>query len=607
MPHLYHHWNWIFRRTSILGLIGFCYLFLVEQSLSHKAFAGTSANLSPPTKSLPISEQNLQPVQVAQVPFPVPTPKPLPTPEPLQQLPPAEDLLKPTAPVTPPDISPDDGSVTVVVKQFKVVGSTVFSDRELAEVLQPFTNRPLTLAELLQARSAITQLYYDAGYITSGAYIPPQDPQDDTITIQVIEGRVTEINVTGNRRLRSSYVRRRLELATDPPLNINELLEKLRLLQLNPLIENVSSELSAGVQPGTSILNVQIVEADNFRLDLFTDNDRSPTVGSWQRGLDLSQANLLGLGDELSIGYTNTAGSNEVNAGYSIPLNARDGTLSFNYSFVDSSVVEDDFEVLDIHSQTHRYEVGFRQPIIQTPTEELALSLTLSRQENRSEFLEDLLGEAIPFPALGADEDGEINVTALRFAQEWTKQGRREVLALRSQFNLGLDLLDPTISDDGPDSRFFSWLGQAQWVRLLAPDTLLLLRSELQLTGDSLLPLEQYGLGGQRTVRGYRKDLLLTDNAFLATAEVRLPIYRNRQIDGLLQGIAFIDVGQAWNVDLPDPDPSTLVGIGVGLLWRMGDRFTARLDWGIPLVDANVDEDTLQESGIYFSVRYTAF
>ena len=483
----------------------------------------------------------------------------------------------------------------------------MFSQAELAKVLQPFTNRPLTLAELLQARTAVTQLYANAGYLTSGAYIPPQEPQSGVVTIQVIEGRVQSIQVTGNQRLRPSYISRRLELATQPPLNLTQLVDKLRLLQLNPLIDNISAELSAGVQPGTSILKVAVREADNFQLDVFTNNDRSPAVGSWERGLELRQANLLGIGDELTIGYTNTAGSNEVNASYRIPVNPRDGTIGLNYRFIPSRVVEEPFDVLDIRSSNQSYEVSFRQPLLQTPTQEFALSLAASHQRVRSEFLKDLLGNALPFPALGADEEGRIRVSALRFAQEWTQQGSRDVLALRSQFNIGVNLLNPTISDTGPDSRFFSWLGQAQYVRLLAPDTLLLLRAEAQFTGDSLLPLEQYGLGGQRTVRGYRQDLLLTDNAILASAEFRLPLYRDRRLNGILQGIAFVDFGTGWNVNLPDPDPSTLVGIGLGLLWRMGDTFTARLDWGIPLISPNADKNTLQEKGLYFSIRYTAF
>ncbi|WAK74656.1 hypothetical protein AP9108_32925 [Arthrospira sp. PCC 9108] len=62
-----------------------------------------------------------------------------------------------------------------MVEKFSFEGNTAFSDQQLAEVTQSFLNRPITFAELLQARSAITNLYISEGYITSGAFIPPRN------------------------------------------------------------------------------------------------------------------------------------------------------------------------------------------------------------------------------------------------------------------------------------------------------------------------------------------------------------------------------------------------------------------------------------------------
>lgn len=72
-------------------------------------------------------------------------PTPIPQIQPLPALPPANELLKPVVPEieVPPGFS-GDNSVTIVVKKFKVLGSTVFSEAELAAVLFPFLNRPLT-------------------------------------------------------------------------------------------------------------------------------------------------------------------------------------------------------------------------------------------------------------------------------------------------------------------------------------------------------------------------------------------------------------------------------------------------------------------------------
>jgi hemolysin activation/secretion protein len=49
------------------------------------------------------------------------------------------------------------------------------------------------------------------------------------------------------------------------------------------------------------------------------------------------------------------------------------------------------------------------------------------------------------------------------------------------------------------------------------------------------------------------------------------------------------------------------LGAGVGLVWQMGDRFNARLDYGIPLINVGGGDRTFQEKGIYFRINYFAF
>ncbi|MEM8805141.1 MAG: ShlB/FhaC/HecB family hemolysin secretion/activation protein [Cyanobacteria bacterium P01_G01_bin.38] len=541
---------------------------------------------------------------IAQVAEP-PSAQPLPQPE-LTPLPPPEELLTP--PATEPALPPTpDVPAEIVVERFVVEGNTVIDDDALEAVLAPYTGRPLSFAELLQARSAVTQRYVDGGFVTSGAVILPQTLTEGTVTIQMIEGQLETINVEVSGRLNAGYVRQRLRRAATPVLNTNELLDALQLLQLDPLIDSISAELSAGVQPGSSLLNVVVVEADTFDVTLQTDNGRSPSVGSFRRGATVSSGNLLGFGDQLSVGYANTDGSNTLDASYRFPLNAADGTLAANVGFTDSRVIEDPFNFLDIQSESRFYELTYRQPIIRTPEQELALSLTASRRESESEFLEDILGEALPFQTLGADENGRTRISALRFAQEWTQRGASQVFAARSQFSLGLDAFDATVSDEGSDSRFFAWRGQAQWVRLLDEDLLFLIRGDMQLATDSLVPLEQFGLGGPQTVRGYRQNTLLIDSGVLFSSEIRFPVLRIPEVDGLLQLVPFVDVGHGWNVTSPNPEKPTLASLGLGALWQMGDRFNARLDIGIPLVNISDEGNSLQESGIHFSLNYRLF
>jgi hemolysin activation/secretion protein len=324
----------------------------------------------------------IAPIAIAQPRLPrpvVPLPNP-PAPVPTPALPPPADLLPlpaPSAPPPQPEAPPLEG--TIIVNQFKVVGSTVFSADQLAKVTAPFIDRPLNFAELLQVRSAITQLYVDQGYVTSGAFIPSdQVIEAGIVTIQVVEGRLSEIQVKGNQRLRTRYVRDRLALVAGQPLNVNRLLKALQLLQLNPLIKTISAELTPGTQPGVSILEVQVAEARSLTATLTLDNSQLPDVGSFQRQLQINEANLLGFGDGLSVAYANTDGRNALDLSYTLPVNARNGTVSLNYSTDWSTIIQPPFDQLDIRGNLWSLGLTYRQPVIQTPTRELALGLTVN-------------------------------------------------------------------------------------------------------------------------------------------------------------------------------------------------------------------------------------
>ncbi|MEG3840624.1 ShlB/FhaC/HecB family hemolysin secretion/activation protein [Microcoleus sp. herbarium14] len=533
--------------------------------------------------------------------FPIPNPL-LPTPAPLREpappgpLPRAEQLLQSSAPAQPEELPNIPG--TIKVDRFEVIGSTVFSKQELDAALKDFVGRPLTFAQLLQARSAVSQLYISKGYITSGALIPLQTLSGSVVRILAIEGKLESINVVGTRRLNSNYVRSRLAGATRGPLNEKRLLEALQLLQLSGPIENISAQLQAGSRAGFNLLLVRVKEARTFQASIFSDNSRSPSVGSWRRGAQIRDANLLGLADSASLIYTNTQGSNAVDLSYTLPVNSRNGTVSFQLSRSKSNIARPPFDALDIEASSRTYELTYRQPIVQTPRTEIAIGIGAGRRESDT----SLLGEDWTLSP-GADARGRTRVSALRLFQDFTQRGERDVLAARSQFSLELGAFGATASSSEPDGQFLAWRGQLQYVRLLAPE-MLVARSDLQLAGGELLGIEQFGLGGPDTVRGYRQDALLADSGIFASAELRYPILRTGDKQGVLQVTPFVDFGNVWT----NLEANTLLSAGLGLRWQYGDNWSDRGGWGIPLIDIKSSGDrTWQERGLYFSVEFKPF
>lgn len=149
-----------------------------------------------------------------------------------------------------------------------------------------------------------------------------------------------------------------------------------------------------------------------------------------RRKVQVSEANLTGLGDTLNVGYSNTDGSNSYDLSYTLPINPYNGTIAFAFNNGNSNVLEKPFNILDIYANSTSYDFTFRQPIEQTPSQELALGFTASYRESLTSLLK------IPFPlSAGADDNGVTKIAVLRAFQEFTQRSSQSVISLRSQFS----------------------------------------------------------------------------------------------------------------------------------------------------------------------------
>ncbi len=522
-------------------------------------------------------------------------PQPSPT---LPAKPPIE--TNPILPSPPLENLPDTtfpNGVTFFVKEIQIKGNSVLAE-EINKLKQPLENQKIAFEQLLQLRSQITQLYAKNGYISSGAFIPNnQNVADGIVQIQVVEGELEDIAITGLQRLRKSYVRSRIQRLAGKPLNQKRLEQALQLLQIDPVIERVNAELTAGSVPGNNILQLKITEAPAFHAGVTFANNQSPSVGSNQASIFIAHDNVLGFADKFSAEYGITQGLDVYDLNYSIPFNALDGTVGVRFSNSDSKIIEDDFRDLDIRSETETLSFNLRQPLINTPDSEFALDLALDLRQSQTFILDD-----IPFSFTEGPEEGESKLSVIRFSQDWLQRNTNSVLAARSQFSVGIDAFDATVNDTGTDGRFFAWVGQFQWVQRLSPRVLMLAKVNTQLTGDSLLSPEKISIGGVDTVRGYRQNQIVTDSGIVGGMEVRIPLLSEVET---LQLIPFFDIGTGWNNRASNP-AQTLASLGLGLQWQPFNGLGLRADYGIPLVGRD-NGNSLQENGFNFSVRYQPF
>ncbi|PSF33314.1 ShlB/FhaC/HecB family hemolysin secretion/activation protein [Aphanothece hegewaldii CCALA 016] len=500
-----------------------------------------------------------------------------------------------SVPFSQPETLSESSSISL--KQVKVLGSTVFSEEDLDKITVPFIGKEVTLETLEEIARQITQLYVANGYLTSGAYLPPQDLSNGVVTIQVIEGKLEDIEIQGLNRLQNYYVRERLMKAVTVPLNIKRLEQALQLLQLDPLFERIEAELNQGTEPELSILTIKLKEAPAISIGLQFDNYESPSIGEYRGTLKLHHQNLLGFGDQLSAEYRITEGQDQYDFSYGVPLNANNGTLSISYQTGDTKIIEDVFKDVGIRAESNTLSLSFRQPVILKPNEELALSISWDLKESRTFLLND-----IPYSFTLGPENGKSRVTALRLGQEWINRSPKRVLAARSYLSFGLGLFDATINEIGIDGRFFSWQGEFQWVEKLDEDIIFLARFGMQLTPDALLPVEQFDIGGIDTVRGYANNLRIGDNGIVGTIETRFTVFNNDTF-GVIELVPFFDIGTVWNNKLATVNPNTLASTGLGLRWQI-NNLNLRLDYGIPLIKIEQQGNSLQENEFSFSILW---
>ncbi len=451
----------------------------------------------------------------------------------------------------------------------------------------------------------ITKFYIQEGYINSRAI--PYSNQD----ILIDEGKV-DVIVEGSNRIKK-YVRNRITPAANP-FNTKDVEDRLRLLKNDPLIENIEATLRPNEETNTSELIVNVTAAKLLFGNVGIDNFSPPSVGAEKLNFGLGFRNLTGIGDTFAIAYEPRIeafdGTYNLAFNYQAPLNSKNGTLGLEVTIDRNEVVNGDFQDLDIRGESESYSLSYRQPLILTPRQELALSVGFTYRD----------GQTFTFQGptrfgIGPDEDGVSRTSVLNFGQDYTLRDTNGAWGFRSLFRVGLDIFDATDNDvpdeNGdytPDGQFFSWLAQMQRVQVLSNNNFLILQADLQLTPHSLLASEQFSVGGGQSVRGYRQNARSGDNGVRFLIEDRITLARNDAEDPVFVVAPFFNLGAVWNVEKnPNkvPDQNFLAALGLGLLWQPVEGLNLRVDYAPPLIDLDDRGDNVQDDGLHFSVNYS--
>jgi hemolysin activation/secretion protein len=563
-----------------------------------------------------------------------------------QMAPPRADdrILPGSRPVEPPPVMDDEAEPSLILppvpgrfgtrrgdhigdaprlhlRQVRLHGNTVFSDAQLAPVIEPYLGRSIRSEDVLALRDALTLFYYERGFLNSGATIPDQAPVDGSIEIRIVEGRLGRIEIVGNRRLRKAFLRKRLALDHERPLNMGDIETGLRFLLRTRGVTRANAEVLPGEEPGLARLRIRIDEKAPIQLWADVNNGRSPAIGAYQLQLGAGWDSLAGHADVLDLNFSISEGLREVRTSYEIPLNGRDGVFGLHYVYSTGDIVEEPVSELGISSHYVSVAASLRQPIYRRLDRQLLVGALFEWRRSRTFILSDLpelpgdLPNGIPesFTPGTLRDEGLATVSVLRGYLEWSQNGRGYSGVLRSTLSFGLDVLGATMNPHPvEDGSFISWLTQAQWIqRFEDPRVELLVRGSLQLTNNPLLPMERFSVGGRHSVRGYRENRLVRDNGWTASIEARFPIWTRADGTTWLQLAVFVDAGRSWWAQdrLIGAQGQYLAGVGWGLRFSPRDWLYAELYWGHPIIEAPgaLPDRDAQDDGIYFRVTALAF
>ncbi|MCF8159219.1 MAG: hypothetical protein K9J76_00810 [Polaromonas sp.] len=214
-------------------------------------------------------------------------------------------LIRPDAQVAPPEMKAQPG-LTVTVSQFRLLGNTLLGEDPLQAALSSFLNRPLSFADLQLAAAAVAERYRAAGWVVR-AYLPKQEIEGASVTIQIIEGRfgATLIDGEAPSHLPVAQALRYIEARQQPgeAINADAIERTVMLLDDLPGIA-AASTFRQGRQEGETDLVLKLVDTPTFVGNVEADDSGTRSTGAERISGNFYMESLASWGEQISLNFT---------------------------------------------------------------------------------------------------------------------------------------------------------------------------------------------------------------------------------------------------------------------------------------------------------------
>lgn len=483
----------------------------------------------------------------------------------------------------------EDAGPTTQVSRITVEGATLLKPEEISAITAQYEGKALTMKGMQKVANLITDEYRKKGYATSRAYVPPQTIADGVLLIKVVEGKIGDVSIEGNKHFSTSMLKNKLGLTPDGYFDYSALQNSL--VYINQSADRTArATLVPGKAPGTTDVVINVEDRLPVHVGFQYDNFASRYLNRNRYSGTLEHNNLLGFDDKLLLKYQRGDDSRLVleQGRYLFPV---DRTLEIGvYALTSKLRLGKEFTSLDARGTADIYGIFASKAVLQEDDMDVRLTGGFDYKRIRNYLAGDISSrDSVRLAKLGVDAD--IN----------DPLGRNIVLP---EVQMGI----PDLFGGMPKKNYFMasrsgaggdfTKGLLTYYRLqeLPWETSLLWKNYGQFTNNKLVASEQFQIGGPASVRGYPVAEHSGDCGFYTSPELSLPLYglnkeakvpfSDATIYDTSRVVLFYDWGHAQYNDTVvagEKKKQTLRGYGFGYRFTLKDNLTFRVEVGYPL------------------------
>jgi hemolysin activation/secretion protein len=417
--------------------------------------------------------------------------------------------------------------------------SAFLDEESLQAVARPYVGKEVGAAELNAIVDGVNALYAAKNISTARAVLGKQGVVGGVVHVDLVEGRLGDVHVQGNKQTKEDFVRRRIHAKPGELLDTDALRDDLVYLNRTTSL-HAAALLQPGASRGLTDVLVDVTEPAARSFDAFVDNAGVDTSGNTRVGVQGHADGLLGVSDRLDLNIAKARGGTDGSVSYSGIITPSDARLGASYSRSQIDIVNGAYRDLDIVGHSSVAALDFTQPFI--ANQRWLFEGTASYTHAKSST--DISGTSVADVTTNGFGVG-ILLNHRVDGREWTLS--QSVTHLNS---------DQPIADSGS---FLTATGTFDGVQRLGGAWAIRLGAGWQYTSKDNLPSSSlFQLGGVGSVRGYDRGIVAGTRGYFLDLEL------HRQV-GATDLYAFADHGA---VLAAFPRNRQITGAGLGVLWN---------------------------------------